>query len=140
MKRISNTLRRRLIAQRRDMLCGQTLFSRSELIAEAARHGCPGSTPDPLDRVLLHRWWIENSHSSTSSAEVTFAAFRAANRMQREAELKDLSPRVPSWADSEWAAEAWATMQDGDFFEVSLSRALSRISFIERLVDAGVTG
>lgn len=137
MTAISPTLRRRLIAQRRQMLTQDAIYSRSELL-EAVAATCEQQHPDAIDRVLLHRWWIENCDESPCAAP-RFAAFRARNRLDRELELDQQRLDAIPWADRQWLAEAWATLQEDDVFVVSLASAMSRIAMIGRLVDAGVT-
>lgn len=137
MTAISPTLRRRLLAQREQMLSQHAIYSRGELL-EAVAATCDQQHPDAIDRVLLHRWWMENSDESPRAAP-RFAAFRARNRSSRERELDKQRMDAIPWADRRWLAEAWATLQEEDVFVLSLASAMSRIAMIGRLVDAGVT-
>ena len=136
MTAISPTLRRRLIAQRRQMLTQNAVYSRSELL-EAVAATCDQRAPDALDRVLQHPWWMENSDESPSAAS-TFTSFRTRHRPDREKELDEARMDSIPWADQQWLACAWATIQESDIFDVSLATTLSRIAMIGRLADARV--
>lgn len=136
MRALTATQRRLLREQRRRMLTEHARHTRAELL-DAVAVTCDQQHPDALDRVLQHRWWIENSDASLSTA-TAFARFRARNRLGRERELEQAGASIPTWADTEWLARAWATMQEHDDFDIPLDRVLSRIAMIGRLVDAGV--
>tara|TARA_R110002072_G_scaffold302737_2_gene488200 strand:- start:21538 stop:21948 length:411 start_codon:yes stop_codon:yes gene_type:complete len=134
MKKVSLTLRRRLIVQRKQMLHSDGTFTRTEML-EAATAACQLREPDAIDRVLLHRWWLKNWDSHPRLA-ASFATYRAEGRASLTAQLHEAKP--PTWGDIDWLGEAWATIQLHDCFEVSLPQAVASVESIGRLVDAGV--